>query len=482
MIITKSQLNLIILELCGTTLESILRPLNYCLEEYKAFPFSFSEPPSRFRTTVQATCLLSLFRAGLLGEAETRMLQETIVSMRDFWHRNETDFAGGLQPPEKYSEDKDAWCITETPSVWSTSYVIWALLSSGYQNAHHILPSIEWLISQQNEENDGFAYQRYKDCMTTAYMTCLAIKAMRAVLGSRTILEGKQELVSTIESTIGRGLNFISECSREINNTIVFARHPNRPVDEFDWVSTIWSYRTLNQNTHPSAPNPHQLFSLLRENLSDENKKRVFWKNNAFVVEGHTKYGEQKTYFYFMPSLLIPLINLGLNPLDPLAAYFIKELKATFRKIGWPIFEYRRTELCTFSTALGLQTIHDWAVKVPSKVINNLIRENRQIYIQKEIIDQLNVHKKKYENLKLKFASLITFFPVIILLFTIPWSGWISSKNPFFIVTATLEIFLCLIGIRLFLGNLQRLWRTIVEMIGLLAGVATIIYILWSLL
>jgi len=482
MTVVRADLDAMILEVLGTTLDAILNPLLYFLREYGSFPFSFSEPPRRFRTTVQATCLLSLSRTGLLDKAEERRLQEATVQYKDSWHPAERDFAGGLDPPKKNNEDENAWCVTETPSVWSTSYAIWALLSSGYQDKTHIWPAIDWLIRQQHEQTGGFAYQKYKDCIPTVYLTCLAIKALRAALGTRTLLEKKEESIPTLQSAIGRGLDFILSCSRKTDGIIVFAQHPNLPQDRFDWINTIWAYKALNQNDHPSTPNPQLLFHILQKELKDEEKLHAFWRNNGFVIEGHTKYGEQKTYFYFMPSLLIPLINLGLDPLDSLCAYFLREIRQTFGKIGWPIPEYRRTELCTFSTALALQTIYVWASRVPATAINRLLNETKQRGIDNEQTTQLRECKRKYERLTQRCFSLTAFIPALILLLVTPWQTWITVKNPYFIVVATLEVVLCLVGIRLFLGRFQRPWRSIVEMIGLLAGIATIVYIVWSLL
>ena len=473
----REQLSMIIAEIFGTSSESIIKPFILYLNKYKAFPFIFSEE-KRFRTTVQATCLLSLSRARLLDKAQERTLQETIISMKDSWHHSETDFAGGLGRHQKKDDDKSAWCAVETPSVWSTAYVVWALLSTGYQNETHILPAIDWLVSQQDEQTGGFAFQKYRDCTPTVYLTSLAIKALNVALSNQTLLEKRQNFDNTLKHAIDHGLNFILSCSREMNGTTVFVQDPEveEPENKIDWISTIWAYRTLTQNNHPSAPNPQLLFSLLQKELEDENKLRSFWRNNAFLIESHTKYGEQKIFKYFMPSLLIPLLNLGLDPSDLLCTYFLRELKQEFYEKGWP-HDFRSSDICTFTTALALQTIYTWASRMSVTEMQKLISENEQIgkinnIDRDEITDSVS-YKEKYVILKQRCFSLLAFIPALILLIVVPWYNWFSSKNLMFIMAAISVVVLCLLSIRLFFGPTR--WTTIFNIITLLGSVAGII-------
>ncbi len=484
---SKDQIDTILIEIFDTNLESILTPMFRHLKEYRALPFSYSTPPKRFRTTVQATCLLSLHKAGLIDLRTRKMIQNAIVLMRDSWHISETDFEGGLKPPiKKHQEDMQAWCITETPSVWATSYAIWSLIASGYTDSGGtvIWPAVDWLITQQDEISGGFAYQKYKDCVPTVYLTCLAIKALRALLNTKVVSQRKPDTIPLLQSAIARGLAFVQKCAREVNGVTVFVRSPDGRIDKSDWISTIWGYTALIQNRFVGAPNPARLFSLLRNELRDESNLQAFWEGNNFINEAHTKYGVQKTYFYFMPSLLIPLIGLGLDPSDPICIALLNKLKQMFWETGWAAIQYRKTEVCTFSTALGLQTLSSWAGAMPIAVARQLLKSDRTNLRQISTVTELSQLKEGYEKrirrLKRCLWATVPFVAGLIAAFNIPWLNWISSKNPLLILGILFEMLL-LVGIT-WLCSEGRQQRLIVKVIGLIAAILTIAVTIWTIL
>lgn len=492
MVIPGEQLDDTILELCGATLGSVLDPLLGLLREYEALPFSCSRPVKRFRSTVQATCLLSLCRCGLIGSSDRGVLQRAVLSMRDSWHHAETDFAGGLVPPNKPDEDAHAWCVTETPSLWATSYAVWSLLASGYEEHKdaYIWPATKWILSQQDEATGGFAYQRHVDCVPTVYLTCLTIKALRRALdGTRSVVT-KPCAARSIRGAISRALDFVEECARDVQDTLVFARHPDIQHASFDWVSTIWAYTALTQNRNESAPQPQRLFHILRRELADQSKFEGFWHANNFVNEAHTKFGGHKSYYYFMPSLLVPLIGLGLDPLDPICGCFLQNLRETFLRTGWPIVEYRRAEICTFSTSLALQTISSWACAAPSvpEIAGRLVSLGRtgfaQIAFAQELDKLEDQYREQTSQVREEYAhginrlrrtrwSAVPLSGVVLSAFVVPWRDWIVSRSPLLMPVVFIQMLLCLWIV--WLWTEKRHWRAIVIVIGLLGALATLV-------
>lgn len=484
---SREQLDAILCDVWGIKLDSILVPMFRQLAEHKALAFSYSTPPKRFRTTVQATCLLSLCRTGLIGVRKRKFIQDAIVGMRDSWHLSETDFEGGLQPPtKKYEEDAQAWCVTETPSVWATSYAIWSLLASGYTDNENtvIWPAVEWLVTQQDDVTGGFAYQKYKDCVPTVYLTCLAIKALRAVLNTKIILQRNPDAIPVLQSVTARGLNFVQKCARQTCGVTVFAGNQDVRTEKFDWISTIWGYTALIQNRFTGAPNTQELFTLLRKEFEDESKTQAFWEDNNFLNEAHTKYGVQKTYFYFMPSLLVPLIGLGIDPSDPICIKILQKLKHMFWEIGWPAVEYRKTEVCTFSTALGLQSLSLWVSMIPLAVARRFLKANGagvwQIPAEIEFRQIVDTYEKKIKRLKRYLWAALPLIIGVISAFNIPWSKLISARNPLLIPAMLFELSLCICIAWLCIEGRQQ--RLIAKVIGFIAAVLTIVLTVWTIL
>jgi len=221
----------------------------------------------------------------------------------------------------------------------------------------------------------------------------------------------------------------------------------------------------------------------LQNELEDKNKLRSFWRNNAFIIESHTKYGEQKIFKYFVPSLLIPLLNLGLSPLDPLCTYFLKELKKEFCKGGWPT-DFRSSDICTFTTALALQTLYTLASRISVIEMQKLISENEEMGINNINRDKktdLNGYKEKYEKLKQRVYALVFFFSAFVFLLNVPWQNLISFNKPYFMVAATVNVALLIYAIIFFFRyNNPELQKMIVEIVALLGSIAALIIIMVS--
>ncbi|HIE27944.1 TPA: hypothetical protein EYP66_11715 [Candidatus Poribacteria bacterium] len=483
----KASFNRVVQIVTGHGLEEILDPLWQELRTHRALPFAYPNNPKRFRTTVQATSLLSLSRCGLLSDEDKKVLQDAVILFRDSWHPDESDFQGGLFDQTKQPEDSMAWCITETPSVWSTAYALWSLIETGFEDKEGqiIQPAIDWLISQQEENTGGFPYQKYKDCIPTTYLTCLSIKALSSARKRASVLAIDDVYKPKIDLAIAKSLRFIENCKFDYDDITLFSSVPTGQSHNngiLDWISTLWAYTALAQHQPESLPNVERLFDLLGEILADASKSRSFWDNNSFVVEGHTKYGVQKTYFYFIPILLIPLIGLGLDSTSAICATFLRRLRDTFRNLGWSIPNYRRKENCTFTTALALQTIHAWTVKIAQDSATHLLDSTFKKEDQpppKSLITEIETSRRLLKKTKKKLWSLLPYTGILSVLFLSPWAEWIRNRNPL-IMASSFILFACILFFVYLLVDNRR-WRTIVTILTIGGAVASLIA-LWYLM
>lgn len=466
--------------LTAHTLDEIVEPLLSELRTYKAFPFTYPNNPKRFRTTVQSTCLLSLNRSGLLSADDVVQLHESILYFKGDWHQSESDFQGGLFNLSRQPEDEDSWCQTETPSVWSTAYAIWGLLESGFidSNASIIQPSLNWLIAQQDVQTGGYPFQMYRDCIPTVYLSCLALKALTSSLSNARNANLSSNFLPKIELSIERAIKYINSCKYVENGVILFRptnQEPNSHRELIDWISTIWAYRAVIGNDLNCSLETPTLFKLLESILNDNGKSVFFWENDSFLVEGHTKYGSQKTFFYFMPSLLIPLLDLGLSSLDRISEHFLKKLKSTFTNPGWRIPRYRRRENCTFVTALSLQTLHTWTLHIPGDCSKFLIDHSAN-ELHADLLPSVESEKRTSQKSQFPHFSwfaFITYTALLITTLVTPWAKLFSDRNPLLMLPLFISLSLATILVILMVN--VRTKHNIIVYIGIFSGLATLV-------
>ena len=159
----------------------------------------------KIRTTVIATCLLTLADMGLLERETICRMQKKLLELRD--HMDADDEKRGDYGVSKKPEDASAWCVGETSSVWSTSFALWSLLRTGYQNEDikPIISGLVWLIDQQNPSN-AWGYQRFRNCRDNTMMTVLAILALREAQKRSDEIGLEVEFGRQVDTAIERGV------------------------------------------------------------------------------------------------------------------------------------------------------------------------------------------------------------------------------------------------------------------------------------
>ncbi len=332
-------------------------------------PF-FCSGKGRYRSTVLATCLFSLYKAGSLQVQDVRVLQNQILKVRTTAVQNDPTPAPRFQV---LPEDTDAWCVTETPSVWSTAYSIWSLVETGYDGSENatIANACRWLTHEAHPEG-GWGYNLYPQTPPTVYLTSIAVKALvhcvrnaaRYGLSNSDVIEANKKILD--------GVAFLLKC-RCFDQDAPIPLFKTRPCvvgarNRWDLVSTVWAYQIIlehGQRAEREIVEKHRegLFNY----LSGYIKRPDAHMPISFVDEALTKYQRSKKYQYYQPSLLINLLKMGLSPLHPLAFSFLDWLKSTIRPDG-VTSDYHPTEATSFATALAIQTVHTWSATIAKSV------------------------------------------------------------------------------------------------------------------
>lgn len=340
-------------------------------------PF-FVAGKEKIRTTVVATCLLALDKMKAISVNTRKKLQLKILYLKD--NMDEIDLARGDVGTKKHPEDKPAWCIGETPSVWSTSYALWALFDTGYDGKEWktIKEALMWLVGQQKAD-DGWAYQDFRNCKSTPFLTATALHVLRQSKKFKLKLALSKEDEEKIEKAIARGIKFILDQKKEQGKIAVWT----------DAVNTTWALWALFKDD----PLKHsELISKGINFLREDLKGREIWEMRKFVDETGTKYGVHKTYYFFTPSLVLNLLELSVSPFDDLCLKAMEWLKTNLKPKGWVIKGYDIEEPQTFTTALALQTVSTWHKYAIEYMIHKRVVEHEEIKTDNKLRAKVKVY------------------------------------------------------------------------------------------
>lgn len=363
----------------------VMTSLLQSIDDTGGVPF-FVGGKKKIRTTVVSTCLLALDDMKAISDDLRRSMQSKIISLKD--KMDEVDVDRGDTGTRKHSEDKAAWCVGETPSVWSTSYALWALFDTNYKGNYwnEIKKALIWLINQQKAD-DGWAYQDFRNCQSTIFLTATVLHVLRKAKKLKSQLSLSKADKEKIDKAIKRGLKFILDQKKE-NGKIAFWITPANEKDH-DAVSTTWALWALSEDD----PLRHKELiekgiNSLRENL----ERKEIWEMSKFVDETGTKYDVHKTYYFFTPSLLINLLKLGVNPLDEACIKVIEWLMNNRKPSGWIIEGYDIEEPQTFATALALQTVSTWHKYALEFMIRRRVVEKKAIEADNKLRAKVKVY------------------------------------------------------------------------------------------
>lgn len=332
--------------------DEVVSPLLKSFVYQKGVPLDLEEPLDYYTSTT-ATALLALHHMRLLDNGLRIKFHETL-----FWLRDHTV---NRIVKEKSAEDKVAWDVSESASVWATSLALWGLLGTRYngKNLSELISATLWLADQQKGDG-GWGFDR--ESPSRIYFTGLALHALQLGMRSLPLSNSEKERIKRIKQF---GLQFVLH-NYEKRGKLVYWKTNINQKEKPDPTSTlyeIWALSEEQSSEHDEILKKSIQF--LREELKGET-----WELRKFIEETKTKYGTQKIVMSYTPSFLILLLRLGIHPFDEICLKPLIWLKENKIKNGWSLPGHSAHAL-SFTTAYALWAITQWHRYALQQIIKN---------------------------------------------------------------------------------------------------------------
>lgn len=353
----------------GFSLYQLGEELVNSFEDDGNIPYVIGEP-IRYRSSALSTCLLYLWKAGLLPSDINEIIRLRLFEIRDKMPPQDS-----RSPRIKDADDAAAWCVSEGASVWSTSMALIALTESRTQSNltqdNVLAESSLWLVRQQCKNSGGWPFQKHHNSEPTIPMSALAI---RALSNASTLPSITPLMRSQIEASLTSGYQYLLKHMIKKGEKAYWCFD-----DQPSLTATVWALQAFECN---HLKNKHNLpiNALLNAALSMIPATFTEWKSECFVKNPVSKYSHQKTFFTFMPSLISPLLSYGVSPLEPKIVNVVMQLMHS-GKNHWRIKEYNM-DPCTFTHAMALNALVTWCVHMQKTMAVGFFPINQK---QKEI-------------------------------------------------------------------------------------------------
>lgn len=358
--------------LCDNSLNFKLFTEKTLVEWFEPLINSFSEKGSvsyliavneRYRASPLASALDWLNEADLLSVNTINILKERLLFLRD----NNESFDSAQGNTRKSKADSKGWSLGEGVSIWSTSVSLIALLDKKnpyLNNSDTIKDSIMWLVDQQNPTFNGWAYQNIQNCDVNVICTALALRALAKALKFSDYITFTEEEKHRLITSLNSGFTYIKDNITAKNNKHSYWTFMGNP----NCAATTWALYSLFEAIELSDGIIKKDFIDFYNNvkpkaidfiLSKIPREQTKWEDEPIVHEAGAKYNKQKNYYSFSPTLLLQLFQLGLSPYHPKVINQIKWLIEN--PTLWKITSYDKGSVCSFTYAMVLATIAQWA-------------------------------------------------------------------------------------------------------------------------
>ena len=348
----------------------------------------------RYRSSTLATVLDALVDVKLLPLDAVHHMQDHLYSLKDgFTPKNEND-----DKISKQTEDAPAWGIDETPSVWTTSMVVIALLNTGFVTrdttskdvVSTLRDTIYWLVEQAYPEG-GWGYQKFPEspaCLPSVPMTALAMKAIIIAQNDQRLFNDdakRNRRFNKIVTALERGKDFLLT-NKQVNqndSSIYWSYRDVPGVSITTWVletlkflaeSTISCYKVDDyESLKPEVMN------YIYKNLPDENmietycqSEKFFFAEKSAALKYKPQLKSEKAFYTFKPFIVSKLLDLGENPHNPKICLMVKWLLEN-REQHWTIQEYNSSSPCSISAAMAINVIVKWLKHINEKSFSNIV-------------------------------------------------------------------------------------------------------------
>ncbi len=350
----------------------------------------------RYRSSTLATVLDALVDVNLLPLEAIYQMQDHLYDLRDnFSPRTANDDKIDKQP-----EDNPAWGIDETPSVWTTSMALIALLNTGFVNRDTITKEIisnlrdtvYWLVNQAYSDG-GWGYQKYPQseaCLSSVPMTALAMKAIIIAQNDQRLFNEdarRNRKFNKIVTALEEGKKFLitnQQATNDTSDTSIYWSYLENP----GVVITTWVLETLKLLAESPIPcytvNDFELLKpkvirYIYQNLPNSSNIEQYCQSEMFFLAKEStdlkykpKLKERKAFYTFKPFIISKLLDFGENPFNSQICLVVKWLLEN-REQHWQIQEYNSSLPCSISAAMAINVIVKWLKSISEQSLSNIV-------------------------------------------------------------------------------------------------------------
>lgn len=348
----------------------------------------------RYRSSTLATVLDALVDVKLLPLDAVHHMQDHLFSLKDsFTPKTDND-----DKIDKLPEDAPAWGIDETPSVWTTSMAVIALLNTGFVTRDtttrdmvtELRDTIYWLVEQAYPEG-GWGYQKFSEspaCLPSVPMTALAMKAIIIAQNERRLFNDdakRSRRFNKIVTALEKGKDFLmkKEQTNQDGSSVYWSFQDVPGVSITTWV--LETLKLLAESTIPCySPDEYKalkpkVLRFIYEDLPNENIEESYCQSEKFFFADKSaslKYKPQlkaeKSFYTFKPFIVSKLLDLGESPHNPQICLMVKWLLEN-REQHWTIQEYNSSSPCSISAAMAINVIVKWLKHINEKSFSNIV-------------------------------------------------------------------------------------------------------------
>lgn len=347
----------------------------------------------RYRSSTLATVLDALVDVKLLPLEAIYQMQDHLYDLKDhFSPRTEND-----DKIDKKQEDNPAWGIDETPSVWTTSMALIALLNTGFVNRdtitkeiiYDLRDTVYWLVNQAYPDG-GWGYQKYPQseaCLSSVPMTALAMKAIIIAQNDQRLFNDdarSNRKFNKVITALEKGKEFLLTNQQVDNDSLVYWSYLGNPGVGI----TTWVLETLKLLAESQIPcytvNDFELLKpkvieYIYQNLPDNTNieqycqsERFFLAKESTALKYKPKLREEKAFYTFKPFIVSKLLDLGENPFNSKICLIVKWLLEN-REQHWQIQEYNSSLPCSISAAMAINVIVKWLKSISEISLSNIV-------------------------------------------------------------------------------------------------------------
>ncbi len=355
----------------------------------------------RYRASTTATVLDALADVNLLPSDAIHQMQDHLYKLRDSF----TPLEKEDDKISKDSEDKMAWGIDEAPSVWTTSKVLIALITTQYSRRDDfthkqrtdLRDSVYWLAEQAYDDG-GWGYQHYENspaCKSSVPMTALAMRAIFLAQKDDSIFNADARKASRfhkIKNALSKGKRYL--LNHKVENTQRMENGDEKQTVHWEYAGkagvaiSIWALDALKllttdkmywqlEEEYPILE--RKVLNFIYDNLPDQDNLDTYCQSELFFTanadEG-VKYkpylARDKKFYTFIPYVVSSLLDRGENPYNPKIITMIRWLLNN-REQHWAIQEYNTAAPCSISAAMAINVIVKWLKKVSQTTFSNSV-------------------------------------------------------------------------------------------------------------